>query len=71
MCFLVLLFGLLELYLVDLDAVFGVLEVGVYGECVCIVDVFAFGVLGQRTKLGAGKGLESAFDFGFGCGVLA
>jgi len=55
------------LHLVDLDAVLGVLEVGVDGESVGIVYLFAFRVLGEWAKLGAGKGLKSALDFGLSC----
>jgi hypothetical protein len=52
--------GLFELHRVDLDAVFGVAEGGVEGECVGVVDVAALGVLGQRAQFGAGEGLEGA-----------
>jgi len=54
---LVLGFGLFELDLVDLDAVFGVGEAEVEGEGVGGVDIFAFRRFGQDTVLGTGKGL--------------
>lgn len=56
-CLLVLLFGLFQLHLIDLDAVLGVFKAGVDGEGVGVVDVFAFGMFGQRPKLGAGERL--------------
>ena len=62
----VFFFGLFELDLVDLDAVFGVGEVWVEGEGVGGGDVFAFGVFGEGTQFGAGEGLEGAFYFLFG-----
>ena len=46
---LVFFLGLLELHLVDLDAEFRVVEAGVDGEGVCVVDLFAFGVLCERS----------------------
>lgn len=46
MSLFVLFFGLFELDLIDLDAVFGVREVGVDAEAVGCVDVFALGSLG-------------------------
>lgn len=64
--FFVFFFGLFELDLVDLDAVFGVGEVRVEGESVGGRDVFAFGVFGEGAQFGAGERLESAFDFMFG-----
>jgi len=63
--FFVFFFGLFELDLVDLDAVFGVREVWVEGEGVGRGDVFAFGVFGEGTEFGAGEGLEGAFYFVF------
>lgn len=45
MRFFVLFFRLLELDLVDLDAILGMLKGGVDGEGVGFVDVFAFRVL--------------------------
>jgi hypothetical protein len=45
--FFVFFFGLFELDLVDLDAVFGMGEVWVEGEGVGGGDVFAFGVFGE------------------------
>lgn len=42
----VLGFGFFGLDLVDLDAVFGVGEVEIHGECVAAADVPAFGRLG-------------------------
>lgn len=63
---LVLFLRLLELHLVDLDAVLGVREVWVEGEGVGGRDVFALRVLGEGAEFGAGEGLEGAFDFGFG-----
>jgi len=65
--FFVLLLRLLELDLVDFDAVLRVLEVRVDGEGVRFVDLFALGVLGERAKLGAGEGLECTLDFGLSC----
>lgn len=50
---LVLFFGFFELDLVDFDAHFGVLEGAVVGEFVGVVDVFAFGFLGEDSILGA------------------
>lgn len=38
----VFLFGLFELDLVDFDAVFGVGEGGVDGECICVGDFSTF-----------------------------
>ena len=61
--FFVFFFGLAELDLVDLDAVFGVREGVVEGEGVGVVDVFAFWVFGERTEFGTGEGLEGAFYF--------
>lgn len=55
--FLVLGFRLLELDLVDLDAVLRVGEVAVEGEGVGRVDVLAFGRFGQDAVSGAGEGL--------------
>lgn len=52
---LVLLFGLLELDLVDLDAHLRIGEPGIVGECVCRVDILAFGILRQYFILSAGK----------------
>ena len=70
--FFVFFFGLFELDLVDLDAVFGVGEVRVEGEGVGGRDVFAFGVFGEGAQFGAGEGLESALYFVFGWeGLLA
>lgn len=46
---LVLLLGLFELYGVDFDAIFLILERLVDREGIIYVDVFAFGVFGQRT----------------------
>lgn len=68
--FFVFFFGFFELYLVDLDAVFGVGEVRVEGEGVGGRDVFAFGVFGEWSQFGAGERLESALYFVFGCGDL-
>ena len=71
MSLLVFFLGFLELHLVYLDTVSGMFEVAVDGECVCVVDLFAFGVLSERSKLGASKRLERAFDFGFSWEKLA
>lgn len=62
---LVLLLGLLELDLVDLDTVLGVREVAVDGECVGRIDLFAFRVLCQWAEFGAGERLEGSFDLWF------
>lgn len=67
MRFLVFFLGFLELDLVNLDAVFGVGEVGVEGEGVSGRDVFPFGVFGERSQFGAGERLKSALYFVFGC----
>lgn len=64
MRFLVLLFRLLGLDLVDFDAVFGVGEGGVEGEGVGFVDVFALWGFGEDAVAGAGEGLEGALEFG-------
>lgn len=63
---LVLLLGLFELHLVNFDAIFGMVELGVDGESVRVVDFFALGMFRERSQLGAGQRLESSFDFGFG-----
>ena len=67
MCLLVLFLGFLKLDLVNFDAILGVLEVEIDGKRVGVVDLLTLGVFGQRAELGAGQGLKSAFDFGFGC----
>lgn len=46
---LILFFRLFELDLIDLDAIFGMLEVRVDRECVCFVDVSAFWMLRERS----------------------
>lgn len=46
---LVLFLGLLQLHLVDLDAEFGVVEAGVDGEGVGVVDLFTLGMLGEGS----------------------
>jgi len=58
--FLVLGRCLLELYCVDLDAVFGVVEGTVEGEGIGGIDFAAFGMFGQGSEFSTGKGLESA-----------
>jgi hypothetical protein len=68
---LVLLLGFFQLDLVDFDAVFRMIEAEIDGECVGIVDVFSFGMLGEWAQFGTGEGLEGAFDFGFGCGNVS
>ena len=42
-------FGLLSLYLIDLDAVFRVGEVDVHGESIINVDIFTFGVFAEHS----------------------
>lgn len=64
-------FGLFGLDLVDLDAIFGVGEVGVHVEGVGGVDVFAFGRFGEDAVAGAGEGLEGAFEFGVVWGFIS
>lgn len=64
--FFVLFFGLLQLDLVDLDAVLFVREGGVEREGVCGVDVTAWGLFAEGTELGAGQGLKCTVEFGFG-----
>ena len=66
MRFLVFFFGFFELDLVDLDAVFGVGEVGVKSEGISRRDVSAFGVFGEWSQFCAGERLESALHFVFG-----
>ena len=66
MCFLVLLFSLLELDLVDFDAILGVREVGVDAEGVCGVDFAAAGSFEEGLEFGACEGLKGTFYFGFG-----
>lgn len=53
MSLLVLLFGLFELNLVDLDSVFVVCEAKVDAELVGVGNLTAFGVFGYRAQLGA------------------
>lgn len=65
---LILLLGLLELYLVDLDAVLRVFEGRVNCESVRRVDIFALWVFSERTEFGAGEGLQRSLYFWFGCG---
>lgn len=67
---LVLLLGLFELNLVDLDAVLCVREFGIDCESVRRVDVAAFRILRQWPKLRAGERLQCTFDFRFGCTKL-
>lgn len=50
---LVFLLGFFELDLVDFDAHLGVLESAVVRELVRVIDVFAFGLLGEYSILGA------------------
>ncbi len=56
-CLLVLGCCFLELDCVDLDTVLGVRERGVESEGVCLVDLSAFGMLGQWPDFCAGEGL--------------
>ena len=51
---LVFLLGFFELDLIDFDAHLGVLEGAVVREFIRVVDVFAFGFLGEYSILGAG-----------------
>ena len=69
--FFVFLLGFFELDLVDFDAVFGVLEVGVHAEGVGFVDVFASGMFCERSKFGAGERLEGSFYFRFSCRIVS
>lgn len=64
---LVLLLCLLELHLVDLDAVFLVHKHRVDGKRVRRVDFARLWRLGQGSQFRACQGLESAFDFYVGC----
>jgi hypothetical protein len=50
---LVFFLGFFELDLVDFDAHLGVLEGAVVGEFVGVVDILAFGFLGEDSILGA------------------
>lgn len=61
---LVLLLGLFQLDLVDLDAEFRIPEVRVDGERIGSVDVPAIGVLGQDAELGACERLQRALELG-------
>lgn len=63
---LVFLFRLLQLDLVDLDAVFIVGEAEVHRESVGRGYVAGFGMFGQGPEFGAGQGLEGAVNFCFG-----
>lgn len=63
MSLLVLLLGFFGLDLVDLDAIFGVREVEVYGKGVAGVDVFTFGCFAEDAVAGAGEGLECSLQF--------
>lgn len=49
--------SLFELYCVDLDTVFRVVEGAIEGECVGWVDIAAFGVFGQGPNFSAGERL--------------
>ena len=49
MSLFVFFFRFLQLHLIDLDAVFGMLEVHIYRESVCFVDVFAPRVFRERS----------------------
>ena len=61
---LVLLFGLLGLDLVDLDAVPRVGEVEIHGERIGVVDVFTSWFFAENTVLSAGEGLKCPLEFG-------
>lgn len=50
---LVFFLGFFELNLVDFDAHLGVLKGAVVGKFVGVVDIFAFGFLGEHSILGA------------------
>lgn len=54
---LVLFLGFFGLDLVDLDAVFGIGEIQIHGECIAAVDVAASRRLGQHSIFRAGKRL--------------
>lgn len=69
--FFVLFFGFFQLHLVDLDAVFGVLEQAVDCEGVGGGDIAAAGVFGEGPEFGAGEGLEGAGYFLFGWGEVS
>lgn len=59
---LVLLLRLLELDLVDLDAILRVTEAQVHHELVARVDIFAARGFGEEAVLGAGEGLKGTLE---------
>ena len=58
----VLLFRFLELDGIDLDAVFGMIEIVVDGESVGLIDIPALGALGKNTITRACERLQCAFQ---------
>lgn len=61
---LVLFFRLLELDLVDFDAVFLVREAWIERECVGFVYVTTLGVLLEWSQFGTGEGLKGSYELG-------
>ena len=59
----VFLFGLLGLYLVDLDAILRVVEAIVDAKIIAGTNIFAFGHFAKDAVFGAGQGLECPFEF--------
>lgn len=69
-CGLVLLLGLLQLDLVDLDPHLRVRECRVIRKDICWIDVFALGLLGEHPIFGARQGLQRSFQLRVGCGKI-
>lgn len=64
--FLVLGLSFLELNLIDLDAILGMVKVGIEGKCVGCVDIPTLGMLGERSKFGAGERLKGSIEISLG-----